>query len=170
MQKIDVDWLGRCAKQRLRVNLSPQQIRDRLQKSLVKDETVADALFSFVRRYTGTIRDDRFTIWPCKRHRRPQPELTGTIKQVDGGSVIEFEIATESMFSAWLILMPVVGALALLLPLVYFWMELPAPLYFSPCIIPILVGLTVVGGFGVRREAVELLRFFLDQIGADAIA
>src|SRR5262245_29962621 len=120
MSKIQTDWLGRCPKQSLRLNLTAQQFRERLQGVLVKDELITDVLFSTESRYTGTFHSDRFVIWPCKRRRQPQPELTGKVLETEGTIIVEFEIALEPMLSAWLTLAPFIAGFFLLIPIIAF--------------------------------------------------
>ena len=165
MTEFPVDWLGRCGLHSFVVDLSPQEVRDHLQQSLTP-ESFLNSILAFDRRYTGTIREDRFVIYPCKRGRNFQPNMIGTFKQTETGTCIEFRIEMDAMVSAWFVGMPFVfvGLLIGIPALKYFGgHDLTPPLCLAPAVIFLLAVFMAIGILQLPRESTHLLRFFLDQ-------
>ena len=162
MDEFPVDWLGRCGPHHLLVEMSPQEVRNCLLRSMTS-ESFIDSILATDRRYTGTIREDRFVVYPCKRGRHPQPNMIGKIKEANGEACIEFTIEMDSMVSAFVVLFPLVSIAFLLVPLLVFvaGIDVGAPIFLLPLALPFFLLVAAIGCLSVRKESEELLRFFL---------
>src|SRR5262245_9391963 len=116
MDQFPVDWLGRCGPHQIVVDCLPQQIRDRLKRSMMPDSLV-NSLLAEGRCFSGWIGDMRFVIYPIFG-RRPRPNLTGKLVEVDGGTSVEFTIEIDAMVSTFLILMPFILIVLIFFPFV----------------------------------------------------
>jgi hypothetical protein len=168
MTEFPIDWLGRCGPHSFDVALTPQEVREHLQKALTP-ESFLDSVFAFDRAYTGTIYENRIVIYPCKRGRNQQPNLIGTFKAWETGTRIEFRIEIDAMVSALIVLMPL-GFLAFLIgfpAIVYSGGSDLAPLLFlMPLGVFAFAALAAIGIFQIPRESTYLLQFFLERFPA----
>src|SRR5262245_26691640 len=98
MDAFHFDWLGRCGSCSLVVNLTPDQVRERLSKSLTSEslwesltsESFWDNFVGSASRFTGKIEGNSFSLRPCFRKGRAQPTLRGEVEKTESGSRIQF--------------------------------------------------------------------------------
>jgi hypothetical protein len=165
MRQYALDWLGRGGPYRLRVALSPEKVRAAIRKSLVTESGVWSTL-SFDRKYFGSVSEDRFAITPCKRGRRPQPTLRGTMAPEDEGTQIEFTIEIDPMLSAFVVLVPIVLGFCVVAGLVVLSgaIEVPQAAGLVACAPVLFIPLTGLGLLTNYLESKYLLEFFLECV------
>jgi hypothetical protein len=164
MKSFSVDWLGRCGPHDLVVTLTPEEIRDRLEISLIEEPSV-ESLLSTDWRYTGEVYIAAFTVRPCRRSRRFCPTLTGELHQEDGVTRVQFQIDADRRLFVGLALVTV-GVLLVAIVSLGLRVGVPFPL----CAMPVFVLVALVGAMlFAHDESSRLLQFFVGLFEQDRV-
>ncbi len=163
MNDFPIDWQGRTGPHQIIVDLTPDQVAERLAISLVFEDSPRD-FRDPNRRYAGEIVHTHFWMRALRARRRAAPILRADMEEMDGVTRIVFQIEAD-LWYVWpaLIGLPIVsvGSLALALYLGQ----------LCPAVLPLLLAVLLVIGFlNAKQESSRLLRYFLELFAEDRVS
>jgi hypothetical protein len=132
--------------------LTPDQVRERLTKSLTAD-SFWDGFVGSASGFTGKIEGNSFSLRPCWRNHSAHPTLSGEVEKTETGSRIQFHVGPDPILIGMIISVCCAAVPGLLL---IFASDIQFPLIF----VPIALAFYLMYGLHSRNRAKSLLRFF----------
>jgi hypothetical protein len=151
MDAFPIDWLGRSGPCSLVVDLTPDEVRERLAQSLTSDSHWGGLVGSDTG-FTGKIEGNSFSLRASWRDRSVHPTLHGEVEKTGTGSRIQFHIEFDPASLINVIIFACAGAVSALL--LVLGADILLPLLF-------VLAWFLIFGLHSRNRSKVLLQFFL---------
>lgn len=160
-----ISFLGNAGPEEIIVALTMEEIRDRL-RTILREESFVEAMFSTEVHYTGEIGDRSFTLRPCRKPKGAQrPTLIAEMEEAGDRTRIRFHIEAE-VWILWVFTVLFIILTGVMVVLMVRFNNL-----FPACLFPFLaVAIFLVNSLFTRYVSNEMLVIFLELFGKERIA